>query len=223
VVKVEGPKGAGFWAVAIGKHKILGLDLCEIAYLVCGMINRPVSSFRRYAQVFSVGVLILFVSGIAADLQATTAPPFADLRGTYRGIERIVIKKNGKRTLLSAPVKAVARLSRGKKALQIKVEGNFILNNRRGKITSEYSITENGRAVLRLRDELTGAAIQAKGTGNLRSKGGRFTMLGRGYGLTGVLNGNLRLKGRSLQIRQILRDGTDTVTFSIVLSRRTQN
>ena len=171
-------------------------------------------------KIMLVCLLSFSLIGALGVVEAATAPAFGDLRGTYRGIERIVIKKNGKRTLLSAPVKAVARLSRGKKALQITLEGNFIRNNRRGKITSNYSISGNGRAVLRLRDELNRDSVRAKGTGNLRRKGGRFTMLGRGYGLSGVLNGNLRLKGRSLQIRQTLRDGTDTVTFSVLLSRR---
>ncbi len=201
---------------------MLGLDGEEIRYLVCGMIKASVRPSLRQVKFFALGLAIFSLVGSSISVQAATAPAFGDLRGTYRGIERIVIKKNGKRTLLSAPVKVVSRLSRGKKSLQIEVEGNFIRNNKRGAITSNYTISENGRALFRLRDKLNNDSVKAKGTGNLRRKGGRFTALGRGYGLTGLVNGNLRLRGSSLQIRQTLRDGTDTVTFSVLVTRRSK-
>ncbi len=157
---------------------------------------------------------------VPGEVSGATAPVFGDMRGTYRGIERIVIKKNGKPKRLSAPVKAVIRLSRGKKALQISTEGTFIRNNKRGVISSNYSIAGKGRAVLRLRDKLTPDSLRATGTGNLRRMGGRFTMLGRGYGLKGVVTGKLRMRGNSLKIQQTLRDGTQEVTFRLTLSRR---
>ncbi len=201
---------------------MLGLDYSKIRYLVCRMITVSASLLRHRFKILAVGGFIFAAQSISVSAQTATRPVFADLRGTYRGVERIIVKKNGRRQLYSAPVKAQIRLSRGKKALQISLEGNFIRNNRRGKITTNYSIAGKGKAVIRLRDELNNESLRGKGTGNLRQLGGRFTVLGRGYGLSGVVNGKLRLRGRSLKISQTLRDGTDTVTFNVLLSRRSQ-
>ncbi|MGC1481461.1 MAG: hypothetical protein WA771_13240 [Chthoniobacterales bacterium] len=187
------------------------------------MNSTPVIPGQKTIKKIFLGALlstaaVFFV--IPNSASAATAPVFGDLRGTYRGIERIVVKKQGTPKRFSAPVKTTIRLSRGKKALQIEVEGSFIRNNKRGKITSNYSIAGKGRAVLRLRDQLNNENLKATGTGNLRRRGGRFTMLGRGYGLDGVVTGKIRSRGNSLRILQTLRDGTETVTFRILLSRR---
>lgn len=199
---------------------MLGLDELEIDYLVSIMILLSHCHGRKKiigSAVFALMGLALVVPG---EVSGATAPVFGDMRGTYRGVERIVIKKSGKPKRLSAPVKVVIRLSRGKKALQISTEGTFIRNNKREKITSNYSLAGKGRAVLRLRDKLTPSSLRAQGTGNLRRMGGRFTMIGRGYGLKGVVTGQLRMRGNSLRIQQTLRDGTQEVTFRMTLSRR---
>ncbi len=201
---------------------MLGLDEMRIVYLVSTMLP----SFSRHGRknfVFcALPALLSLALVVPVEVSGATAPVFGDMRGSYRGIERIVIKKAGKPKRLSAPVKATIRLSRGKKALQISTEGTFIRNNKRGKITSNYSLAGKGRAVLRLRDKLTPDSLRAVGTGNLRRRGGRFTMLGRGYGLNGVVTGKLRMRGNSLRIQQTLRDGTQEVTFRLTLSRRSK-
>ncbi len=184
------------------------------------MINQTSRSVRRWVGFFSLGVLIFSGAELRFADAATPPDAFRELRGTYRGSERIAIDRRGRRTLLSAPVKAQVRLSRGKRTLQMKVEGNFIRNNQRGTITSNYTFAQNGRSVMTLRDSLNGETVRAKGTANLRGQGGPFTLIGKGYGLTGVSRGKLRLRGRSLKIRQTLRDGTDTVKFTIRLTKR---
>lgn len=199
---------------------MLGLDGREIPYLVSPMIPSPLRHGQKNFIVYAFFAFLGLALVVPGEVSGATAPVFGDMRGTYRGVERIVIKKGGTPKRLSSSVKVVIRLSRGKKALQISTEGNFIRNNKRGKITSEYSLAGKGRAVVRLRDKLTPGSLKATGTGNLRRMGGRFTMLGRGYGLKGAVNGSLRLRGNSLKIKQKLRDGDKEATFTFSLTRQ---
>lgn len=181
------------------------------------MWNERLVTVRKFLFLGFCGGLVL--TGMEWG-RAAEVPAYGDMRGTYRGVGSIVIRKAGRPQRLAAPVKVVVRLSRNRQVLQISTSGNYLRNNRREQITSAYALAGKGRATYRQRDRLTNNSVRGNGTTNLRRLSGKFTMRANGYGLQGILSGRIKVNGNSMRIRQTLRDGEQSVTFSYLLNRR---